>query len=179
MSPAAEKYDDEVVKLVAQLYERYSVVLLRRLVRKLPTRQDADDVCQEIFTTLLKRKEMQTVENWQYYLYSVANHAISRFYARRVSHAPIDDSLEALEEMRQVPSESGERDMSLQLLEADIKAAVQKMCPVHRLVALQCVFLGATTLETAQKLGLPVRTVERYRCSVMKQLSDALSGWGA
>ena len=175
MSPATNRNDEEIIERVALLYQRYSAVLLARLMRKLPTQQDAADLCQEIYVCLLKAKNLHEVRDWQAYLYSMANHAISRFYSKRDACAPIDDSLAAFSEMSEVASEEEERDLSLQLVAADVRALLDAMNPVHRAVALRCIFLGETTAEAARELALPTRTVERYRAWVMVELNEALN----
>jgi RNA polymerase sigma-70 factor, ECF subfamily len=174
-----ESRDEVIADAVEEAYSRFAPKLLALLMRKLPRRQDADDVCQEIFVQLCRRMrtaDLSQIRDLQSYVYGIAHHSLAQFYRRRKSaYVSLDDSLEALEEMKEVPAENSERDMELAVIASQAEKVLASMPPNQRFVALNCIFLGVSTAEVAKKLGVPLRTAERYRCSAMRLLNEALA----
>src|SRR5262245_18530959 len=119
MSASASK---KIAEFVGVAYRHYSASLLRRLLKKLPTKQDADDVCQEVFLRLLRIDDATLIRDPRRYVYTVATHTLAEFYAGR------EPAAEIVNEMTQVAGENGmEEEADREILAARLTAELRAM----------------------------------------------------
>jgi RNA polymerase sigma-70 factor (ECF subfamily) len=158
----------------AQLYARYESPLFGYVVRRLGSRQDAEEVLQEAMLAVLKGPQARfSGAGFAPWLYRVAhNAALNRVRARRraveargqiwdTEAAPsADAALESQERLRAL--ESAARGLSP---------------PLAQVYALRCA--GKSYEEMAADLGLPLGTVKSRLHALVTHLRKELGRWTA
>jgi DNA-directed RNA polymerase specialized sigma24 family protein len=170
MTEAARK---QVAEFVGMAYRRYSGSLLRMLSRRLPTRQDADDACHNVFRRLLSVEDAASIRDPQGYVYTLAFHELSEFYSDQRAGAELCMvSMDAIDEAETVLLQEGlERKADVEMLIEQVTKELWAMPAVHRSAVLCCKFLGMTYGEAAREMGTSVHKLERYLAAGMKHLN--------
>jgi len=142
---------------------------------------DADDVVQEVFVELWKRRaDIEFGDSIEAFLYrAVFNRAINLLKRRHVSRSRIA-SLEEINERRmEYYAASGGDPLSL-LENADLNAMVQQAIgelPAKCRQAFSLSYLGGMrNSEVAARMGVSVRTVESHIFHALRYLRDRLEG---
>jgi len=145
--------------LVSKLFREHNKALLRFLIAKLHSEQEAKDVAQEAYVRMLKLDSPEVVSHLRAYLFkTAANLAIDRLRARAVEQRVGD--LEFFEERTQQPEPgrglAAAEDLAL------ISQCLQELPPKCRQAFLLRRIEGMSTRDIAQLLGVPERTVRHY-----------------
>jgi RNA polymerase sigma-70 factor, ECF subfamily len=156
---------------LAELYDSYNRLLFGLILRILKSRDDAEDVLQEVFVQAWTRAStyhsaLGSPAGW---LVGIARHrAIDRLRAGAVRSRTAGPAA-ALP-----ATETPESQVSLGEQQLDIQRALDTLPPEQRDLIEQAYFLGFTHSELAARHDLPLGTVKtRIRCGI-QSLRSAL-----
>lgn len=141
-----------------QLYREHHGWLLNWLRKRLGNGADAADLTQDSFLRLLVARP-QSIDAPRAYLATVANRLLINFYRRKSLERAYLDALAELPEPA-VPS----LEQQALLLEAlqEVDQVLQRLSAKAREAFLLSQLEGSTQEEIAQRLGVHVRSVQRY-----------------
>ncbi|HYH14785.1 MAG TPA: RNA polymerase sigma-70 factor [Flavisolibacter sp.] len=154
--------------LFNQLYER----LCRSSFRIVQNEHTAEDIVQEVFCALWKKKEELRIDSYEGYLFrSVYNASINTikkrdFYAFK----------EIEEETTQFPDLSITPEEKLQLSETQLKITkvIDNLPTACRAIFVLSRFENRSNKEIANELGLSIKTVENQMTKALRLLRQAL-----
>ena len=154
----------------AELYDACAERVHRYLVARLGSRHDADDVLQETFVRLArKRRRLARVENLVAYVFTVARNEAARWLRRR-RRAKGKVSAAGIEALATEAVADGVQARETAEL---VATALGRLAPEQREVVELKTFGGLTFREIAEVTGLPQGTAAtRYRTAIGK-----LRGW--
>lgn len=148
----------------AALYARYRLPIYRFLARKLGNPARAEDLCQEVFVSLVEHaQEWRAEASVKTYLYRIAfNRAVSDF--RRSEHKVMVAEKERDEDdpppreavSSDSPAENFERDERARL----VREALQRIEPDFRDAIIMKEYENLTCEEIAEIMGVAVGTVK-------------------
>ena len=157
------------------IYETTFEALSRRVFFKVARLADAEDIVQDIYTdfyryTVLKNKQPDQV---MAYLFKMADHALARYYAKRVPEVNLDDALpEGLEGLADPLDLEAE---VFSKIEADrLWASVQRLNPKAQQVLIAYFRYGLTFREIAEGLGEKEITVRQRLYRALSKLKEIL-----
>ncbi len=156
---AGEQEDGSRSAVVARLFREHNQSLLRFLVAKLHSEQEARDVAQEAYVRILKLDTPELVSHLRAYLFkTAANLAIDRLRARAVEHRVLE--LDFFEEQPREPDPGRGLAASeeLQL----IAKALQELPAKCRQAFLLRRIDGLSSSQISKVLDVPERTVRHY-----------------
>jgi RNA polymerase sigma-70 factor, ECF subfamily len=166
---------------LACLYDRYRVILFGLLVRILNSREEAEDVLQEVFLQVWRRAaDFNELRGKPFtWLVTLArSRAIDRLRSlsarERVALASAADPSEAISDAADDASRSEQRGI--------VVRALKQLPEEQKTTLLLAYFEGLTQSEIATKLGAPLGTVKtRMRSGMMKLrelLADQVESFG-
>ena len=143
---------------------------LRRYFLRRVRAQDADDLIQEVYVALQARRSTTPVEDWQRYLFTVANNVLSQFWARQ-ARLPTQ-SLEPVHTQRvtdvaadHVCQERERLDRAMRVILA-LPATTRDVFVMHR-------FDDMTYERIAAAHGISVSMVEKHIMAALRALLAA------
>lgn len=138
--------------------------LQRFLLRRLRSRDTAEDLAQEVFLRLLRFADHKLVEHPQAYVYQVAFNVLCEFKLDERRSVVSFDSQAADEGMKNLPDEalSPEDSMDRLVHERQLDEWLERLPAMQRAVFLLAVRHGLPHAEIAEKLGLSLHTVRKY-----------------
>jgi len=164
---------------VAELYEQYRQALLNYLISIMPGgRQDASEVLHETYIRLLRRENLDGLEeNPKAYIFAVATNLVrdnmrSRRSRREEAHVSYNELEFESESQEMTPVRAANWEESMALL----KQALMALKPQTRQVFLLGRFEEMTCPEIAVALKVSTRTVERHMSAACKALQNSLPG---
>ncbi len=184
--PAQSIEDVELLKAVAlkdesalaQVYDRYRVILFGLLVRILNNRQEAEDVLQEVFLQVWRRAADFDENRGRPFTWLVTlarSRAIDRLRSlaarERVALAGAKEESEAVSDAASDAYRSEQRGL--------VTAALAQLPEEQQQALMLAYFEGLTQSEIAARLGTPLGTVKTRMRTGMMKLREALSGKGA
>lgn len=166
-SSVVERLREGDEKAFREIYLRYWKRLLLTAHRKVSSREEAEELVQNLFVSLWEKREEAVIENVERYLftslkYLVLNHIRSRMMeARYVSYA----------ERTQSQKDNGtEASVALsdlaEALEAGLSCLPEKTMVIFKMNRQE----HHSVKEIAQSLNLPTRTVEYHLSKALKAL---------
>jgi len=166
----------ETERLLAQWHTRYRSPLLRFFERRTRPDIDREDLVQEVFTRLLKRDGLDSVEKVDAYLFqtaaSVLNDFLRRRKARLLSAAePVDEervSDTAVSPERVLLGKEAIEQLGRAL--ADLPERAQTIFVLYH-------FEEVPQTEIAKRLGISLSTVEKDMGRANLFLLQRLKGW--
>nr|WP_199074889.1 RNA polymerase sigma-70 factor [Pedobacter sp. ASV19] len=182
MENYAKRSDMELLQLLqngdrlayAEIFERYKFILHHHALKKLPYREEVQDIIQEVFATLwTKRESIQIHTNLSGYLYTSLKHSILDHFSRqkvRTKYVESMKSFSAHEQVQLLPDHLiREKQLSV-VIEAEINALPEKMRMVFELS--RKTYLSHR--EIAEQLGISEKTVNRQVSNALKILRSRL-----
>ncbi len=184
--PAQSIEDVELLKAVAlkdesalaQVYDRYRVILFGLLLRILNNRQEAEDVLQEVFLQVWRRAADFDENRGRPFTWLVTlarSRAIDRLRSlaarERVALAGAREESEAISDAASDAYRSEQRGL--------VTAALAQLPDEQQRPLMLAYFEGLTQSEIAARLGTPLGTVKTRMRTGMIKLRDALAGKGA
>lgn len=154
------------------LAARFRTPLLRYFERRVRTPEDAEELTQEVFVRLLRRPEIETIENVEGFVFITAANLLKDHYRaqarRRDTH-----SIHGLDFVSpgKNPAEQAEGRSEIGVL----LGAIQALPPKCRAVFVMHRFDGVPHTEIARRLAITVSMVEKHIAAAMKHLRKKLS----
>jgi len=160
---------------LAQLYDRYRVILLGFLVRILNNREEAEDVLQEVFLQVWRRAADFDENRGRPFTWLVTlarSRGIDRLRAlaarERVAVAGAKDELEAVSDAASDAFRSEQRGL--------VTSALAQLPDEQQRPLMLAYFDGLTQTEIAARLGAPLGTVKTRMRTGMMKLREMLAG---
>ncbi|AOA59737.1 sigma-70 family RNA polymerase sigma factor [Acinetobacter larvae] len=162
-----------MANLVEHLYQDHHQWLYQWLTKKMPNQQFAEDIAQDTFVRLLKKKNPIDPREPRALLLTIAKGMVSNFYR----HQKIESSY--LEFMASLPEEyAPDPATQVMLLEAVIALdqRLNGLKPMVKQAFLLTQLQGISQAETAKQLNISIATVQRYIIQALHQccFSDLL-----
>jgi RNA polymerase sigma-70 factor (ECF subfamily) len=186
----AEMPDPELVEYVAlgrpealaELYDRYSRVVLSFAFRILGDRAGAEELLQEVFLRTWRQAGSfsETRGSFITWLLSIThNMAIDeiRKRNRRPQRVNSDDPIQLLASMRDTDTPVEDRAIGVTLRD-EITAALRELPPAQRNVIEMAYFQGLTQREIAEETGEPLGTIKTRIRLGMRKLRELLPEHG-
>lgn len=162
--------DPDGVRLQA-IYDAHGTSLFRYLLRLTRgERQTAEDLLQETLLRAWNHRDVLTadIENLRPWLFTVARRiAIDAARAKHARPAEVGVDISLLP----CTDDPIERMVSA----STVRQAVAQLRPAHRAVLVELYFKGGSTLEVAQRLGVPEGTVKSRTFYALRALRAALN----
>lgn len=151
---------------LARIYDRYRLILFGLLVRILHSREEAEDVLQEVFLQVWRRAgDFDEARGRAFtWLVTVArSRAIDRLRALG-SRARLAEAVPAAEQIGDAAQEAFQSEQA-----EVVRHALAQIPTDQRQALLLAYFEGLTQMEIAARLGAPLGTVKtRMRAGMMK-----------
>lgn len=153
-------------KLVEHLYKDHHHWLYTWLYRKMQNRQCAEDLTQDTFLRLLKKKTPITPQEPRALLLTIAKGMVSNFYR----HQRVEKSY--LEFIASLPEEHApDPATQVLLLEAiiELDQRLNRLEPTVKQAFLLTQLEGLTQTQTAERLQISISTVQRHIAKALHQ----------
>lgn len=173
--------DEELAALLAggnnqafeALYRRYAAPLYQFAYRKLPVPHLVDDLLQEVFTNLYrKRLTLPEVGNIKAYLYSALRYRVLN---------ELRNSLLHLQHHQQIPTDGtteAPNTYDLQLLEKRFNETLEQLTERSREIFLLSRRDQLSYKEIADRLGISVKAVEKHMSKSLQVMRHELKDYG-
>lgn len=145
-------------------FDHYRTGLHRYLLRRLRNTEHARDLAQEVYLRLLRFSEKELVKRPEAYVYRVAFNVLCDFKLRE-EHDRVAFDSETFERLAgEVEDDSPSPDEALEHKDQEqlLENALSTLPPMQRAVFLMQKRQGLSYAQTAQELGLSVKTVKTY-----------------
>lgn len=181
--PVTPNYTDEdLLQLMSRddqeaftmIYDRYWQELFVTAAKALRSRQEAEDIVQDVFFSLWRRrKELVITESLPAYLHTGIRYKAIHYIEKNIHRR---DYLALLSDMA-IDTISPIVDVQLQLKEVQqaVREAVAKMPPKMQEVYHLSRSEHLSHREIAQKMGISVKTVKKHSHRAVQLLKTALS----
>ena len=156
-----------------QLFEQYSKPLYRFSLSYLKTGQAAEDVVQEVFYKVWKkRNEIDTGKSFQSYLFTIALNAIRKQFNKQAGVNQLKhDLLVSFSDSKETFDEKNDYQELLNKLEELINRMPDKRRAIFRMKKLD----GKSQKEIASEFAITTKTVEYHITEAMKFLREEFS----
>lgn len=153
------------------LAARFRVPLLRYFERRVRTPEDAEELTQEVFVRLLRRPDVDAIENIEGFVFITAANLLKDHY-RSLSRRRDARSINGLDfpSGAQNPAEEVEGKAEIGVL----LGAIEALPPKCRAVFVMHRFDEVPHTEIARRLGITVSMVEKHIAAAMKHLRKRL-----
>lgn len=156
---------------------RYRRELHKYLLRRLGCRSDVDDLTQEVYVRLLRMECLEFVREPLAYLYSIAASAVADFARaeQRYQRVVSNDGFEASWDDLNHPSPN---DMVEEIsVERQIERALNQLPSAQAAALVYHYQHGWSCDETAKKLGLSAKSVDKYLMRAKAKMRVILADW--
>ena len=143
-------------------FHEHSAHLRRYLMVRVGNAHDADDLAQEVFTRLLRVRDIELVRKPLAYLLGIASHVVHEFIQRRQHDRSVFDSNAVLDHTEKFDNHADQGLAEQMELRDELDRALTRLPPTHRLVVLLVKRDGLSYAEAARCAKLSVHTVEKY-----------------
>lgn len=159
-----------------QIFRTYHQSLVLYAIKFVGNEQVALDLVQDVFTLIWEKKMNLEDEHLKAYLFnSTRNTCLNYLKHQRVVGKHQKQELSSLVELELQHYGSGEKSMIEQENLDNIYRVIHSLLPIYREVIELSRFEGLRNKEIAQKLGIPVRTVETRLFRALSSLKEKLS----
>ena len=162
---------------LAQLYDRYRVILFGLLMRILNNREEAEDVLQEVFLQVWRKAEDFDEERGRPFTWLVTlarSRGIDRLRTlasrERVAEAGAKDVVEQVSDAASDAFKSEQRGL--------VNKALAQLPDEQKRTLMLAYFDGLTQSEIATRLGAPLGTVKTRMRTGLMTLRELLAGQG-
>ncbi|MEC5143472.1 sigma-70 family RNA polymerase sigma factor [Chitinophaga sp. 212800010-3] len=160
-------------KAFETLYQRYAATLYNHAYKKFPVPHLLEDMIQDIFTTLYKKRATLTgIQNFSAYLHSALRNRIfnelrnSLLHQQHHQHLPITKTAE------------NEHAYDYKLLEKRFALALDQLTARSREVFLLSRRDHLSNKEIAQRLGISVKAVEKHMGKSLQVMREEFKDYG-
>ena len=160
---------------VAELYDRFSSLLMALAYRVLGNAQDAEEILQETFLQVWNQAarydpSRSSVSTWLVLI--TRSRAIDRLRSRQVQQRTVTAAQQ--EKPTSHTSPTGVGDVLLQERQRRLGEEMSQLPPEQRQVLELAFYGGSTQSEIAEQTGIPLGTVKTRTLLAMKKLRAAL-----
>ena len=170
--------ENEASTAVTDIVARYSSRLFYYIRNRVESREDAEDILQEVFYQLSRSLgdggEIARISSW---LYRVARNSILNLWRKKGEFAAdgLPGGIDALSEMLFSESDT-EKDYLRKLVWQELEYALAELPMEQSDVFCMTVFEGVPAKVIAENLGIPVATVLSRKHYAVKHLRIRLRG---
>lgn len=158
------------------IYERYFSDLYTTSVKRLGSREDAQEVVQDVFVVLYnKRKEIPHVENLAGYLHTLLKNKIIDRYRKQLAAKKNKDSFQYVQPV--ITHVLPETIVEKRLLDEVISKAIYSLPPRCRAVFLMSRMEELSHQSIAQRLSISISTVDKHIGKALKILRKQVVRW--
>ncbi len=142
--------------------KQYSKALHDYLFRRLRSREDAEDMAQEVYLRLLRVEASELIQTPQAYLYGIASHVVHQFRIR-TQREIVDFSSDSIEALAETSAHATPDDFTREAeLEQLLDWALNQLPLMQRIVLLLHKRDQLSDHEIAQRLNIGVSTVKTH-----------------
>jgi RNA polymerase sigma-70 factor (ECF subfamily) len=160
---------------VEQAFERYRAPIFAFFSRRLRNVADAEDATQEVFASLSRRAEIDSIADIERYIFQAAANHLRDRHRRTSARPPIAYEAGTDTEDRLVDGLTPEHDLIAREAHAIMIAALQELPERPRMIFLLNRYEEMTGREIAAMLGVSQRLVEKDISRVLTLLRERLS----
>jgi RNA polymerase sigma-70 factor (ECF subfamily) len=159
------------------IFGKYHRLLLLYSLKYIESESEALDIVQNIFVAIWENgKYKQAEEQVKAYLFSAAKNSCLNYLkhqkvVRRFEH----ETALQIKEMEAAHYQSGEKSLIEQENLAQINQAINSLTDIYREVIILSRFEGLKNAEIAEKLNIPIRTVETRIFRALSILKEKMS----
>lgn len=149
-----------------ELYNRYSVTLLRKLIYLLKDEESAKEILQDAYLRVWEKRELlDTHQSFRPYLFKIAENMVKDFFRKAVTDKKLMDHLISI-------STELYQDRTLKLLDEDliIQQALAILPEQRRKIFTLCKLDGKSYEEVATQFGISKGTVNDHVVKAMRTL---------
>jgi len=159
------------------LYRKYQQLLFRYAKKFIDSDEDAADIVQDIFMTVyIKLNKNENDAYIKAYLFNaVRNRCLNHIKHARVIRNYEKNRIYDLKEMEVMFYSSGEKSLIEKESYLDICKAINSLTDVHKEIIILSRLEGLKNKEIAEKLQVPLRTVETRLFRALSQLREELT----
>lgn len=161
--------------LIAEKYVEMRPAVLGYIVRRIDNPEDAEDICQEIFTRLLEYDSILTDYSLPNFIFRSARNLVVDYYRR---HALSEKAKEYFSGHTRTSSFCTDEMVALDEMKERERRCVLKMGEWKGRIYMMYIHKGMTSREISDALNLSRRTVENHifatRNMIRKELGRAL-----
>ena len=168
---------DETQRLLGEWHARYRGPLLRFFERRTRPDIDREDLVQEVFTRLVKRDGLDSVEKVDAYLFQTAASVLNDFLRRRKVRPPTSQAEPDEEESISDTAVSPERVLLGKEAIEQLGRALAELPERAQTVFVLYHFEEVPQTEIAKRLGISLSTVEKDMGRANLFLLQRLKGW--
>lgn len=147
------------VQFLTETYTTYRPLVFRYIYRKLNGCMETEDLVQDAFLRLLEYRSMLRPETVRSFLYTIVRNLVTDYLRR---HYKKQEVMACMCEGLSASVEDMESAVMAKDLSCQEEKRVNLLSPKVRVVYSMSRFEGKTTLEIAEELSIPKRTVEGY-----------------
>lgn len=150
-----------------ELYEDYYQYLVNSVYRMVPDQSIAEDMAQEVFMEIWKKRETLEFKTsvGAYLRRAVTNRALNYIRAQRIDFATEDDAIQI-----QSKEISSVKNLELEDLQGLIDSSIEELPEKCRLVFAMSRFEEMKYAEIAETLNISIKTVENHISKALKFL---------
>ena len=159
------------------LYRKYQHPLFRYAKKFVDSDEDAADIIQDIFMTVYVKLNKNEDDAYikPYLFNAVRNQCLNHIKHARVIRNYEKSRIYDLKEMELTFYSSGEKSLIEKESYRDICEAIQSLTDVHKEIIILSRLEGLKNKEIAEKLQIPLRTVETRLFRALSQLREELT----
>lgn len=147
------------VQFLTETYTTYRPLVVRYIYRKLNGCMETEDLVQDAFLRLLEYRSMLRPETVRSFLYTIVRNLVTDYLRR---HYKKQEVMACMCEGLSASVEDMESAVMAKDLSCQEEKRVNLLSPKVKAVYSMSRFEGKTTLEIAEELSIPKRTVEGY-----------------
>ena len=161
---------------VAELYDRYWKILLAKAFDRLKSREDAEEIVQELFIKIWRRR--QTIElqfSFKTYIFAALRYDILHYIAKH-KHRKGDISLDTTDDLQFSVQEEEFHSLEMKELQQQISLVIDSLPEKCQIIFKMSRNDGMSAKKIADQLNLSPRTVETQIGKAIRVLRKSFKG---
>ncbi len=160
------------------LFREYAEDLHSFLLKRLGSRENADDVFQTVFERVMKVRKADLVRQPHAYLFGIAFHVVREFWIREKRDAVMSFDSAAIEKAGKSLEHANSDDAAERLnLRRQLDRALAALPENHRKVLLACKRDGMSYEEASRATGISLHMVPKYLVQAKARLMMMSWDW--
>jgi RNA polymerase sigma-70 factor (ECF subfamily) len=160
------------------LFREYAADLHAFLLKRLGSRENADDIFQTVFERVIRIRKADLVRQPHAYLFGIAFHVVREFWIREKRDAVMSFDSGAVEQAGQTLEHARADDAAEQLsLRRQLEKALAALPENHRKVLLACKRDGMSYEEASRATGISLHMVPKYLVEAKARMMAMTWDW--